>query len=165
MTQNGRLAAFTHLDVLDFGESCDNGKIGKGAPSWRLTSLKQGTVGPCTLDGRFVKLEPLRYEHADALLQASKNTDWEWFLGPLRSSDAVLQRIEVGLKGEERDEQYAFAVILKEEARVVGSTSYLSVASKHLRLEIGSTWYSQNVWGTAINPESKLLLMRHAFED
>jgi RimJ/RimL family protein N-acetyltransferase len=32
-------------------------------------------------------------------------------------------------------------------------------------LEIGWTWYSPNVWGTRVNPEAKLLLLQHAFED
>ena len=48
---------------------------------------------------------------------------------------------------------------------MVGSTAYLSVVSEHRRLEIGSTWYHRDVWGTAVNPECKFLLMRHAFED
>jgi RimJ/RimL family protein N-acetyltransferase len=122
-------------------------------------------VGPCTLDGRFVRLVPLRYAHAEALLEAGGSTDWEWFLGPLRSKEAVIKRIEDGLKGEDRDQQYAFAVVLKSGTRVVGSTAYLSVVSEHRRLEIGSTWYSRDVWGTVVNPECKLLLMEHAFED
>ena len=31
--------------------------------------------------------------------------------------------------------------------------------------EIGWTWYSPSVWGTVLNPECKLLLLAHAFED
>ena len=27
------------------------------------------------------------------------------------------------------------------------------------------TWYVSRVWGTAVNPECKFLLLRHAFED
>ena len=32
-------------------------------------------------------------------------------------------------------------------------------------VEIGWTWYSPSVWGTKVNPEAKLLLLEHAFED
>jgi RimJ/RimL family protein N-acetyltransferase len=38
------------------------------------------------------------------------------------------------------------------------------VVLKHRRIEIGSTWYRPELWGTAINPECKLLLLAHAFE-
>lgn len=32
-------------------------------------------------------------------------------------------------------------------------------------MEIGWTWYSPDVWGTAVNPECKLLLPERAFDD
>jgi len=72
-------------------------------------------------------------------------------LGPLRTKEAVDQRIDEGLRLEERDEAYAFAVIIKQGARVIGSTAYLSINAKRKRAEIGSTWYSPNMWGTAEN--------------
>jgi RimJ/RimL family protein N-acetyltransferase len=31
-------------------------------------------------------------------------------------------------------------------------------------VEIGSTWYTPDVWGTRVNPECKLLLLAHAFD-
>ena len=43
-------------------------------------------------------------------------------------------------------------------------TRYLNIEAPHKRLEIGSTWYEPSVWAGAVNPECKLLLMRHAFE-
>jgi N-acetyltransferase len=91
--------------------------------------------------------------------------DWGWMLGPLRSRKDVDRRISDGLKAEERNEEYAFAVILRQENRVIGSTSYLAIAPKHKKAEIGSTWYSPNFWGTGVNPECKLLLLKHAFDD
>jgi RimJ/RimL family protein N-acetyltransferase len=47
---------------------------------------------------------------------------------------------------------------------VVGTSSYLDVSVTDARLEIGSTSYDPRVWGTAVNPEAKLLLLGHAFE-
>jgi RimJ/RimL family protein N-acetyltransferase len=40
----------------------------------------------------------------------------------------------------------------------------MALEHDHLRLEIGYTWYSPAVWGTGVNAEAKLLLLRHAFE-
>lgn len=47
---------------------------------------------------------------------------------------------------------------------VVGTSSYLDVSPNDARLEIGSTTYTPAVWGGAVNPETKLLLLGHAFE-
>jgi RimJ/RimL family protein N-acetyltransferase len=47
---------------------------------------------------------------------------------------------------------------------VIGTSSYLDVSVIDARLEIGSTAYDQRVWGTAVNPEAKLLLLSHAFD-
>lgn len=75
------------------------------------------------------------------------------------------KRIANGIQAEKRGEAYAFAVRLTKEDRIVGSTAYLTVVPAHKRAEIGSTWYSPEMWGTAVNPECKHLLLKHAFED
>jgi N-acetyltransferase len=46
----------------------------------------------------------------------------------------------------------------------VGSSSYLEVSVEDARLEVGSTTYTPPTWGTAVNPDTKLLLLGHAFE-
>lgn len=122
-------------------------------------------VGPCLLEGDFVRLEPLRPEHSQAITEAAGLTDWTFTLGTLETAQDVDRRIADGLEAEAKDEAYAFAVRLRNGGRVVGSTCYLAVSSKHRRTEIGATWYARDVWGTAVNPECKYLLLRHAFED
>ena len=47
---------------------------------------------------------------------------------------------------------------------VIGSTSYIDVQPGNAALEIGSTTYATAVWGGAVNPETKLLLLEYAFE-
>ncbi|WP_222426585.1 GNAT family N-acetyltransferase [Amycolatopsis rhizosphaerae] len=47
---------------------------------------------------------------------------------------------------------------------VVGTSSYLDVSPHDARLEVGGTAYTPAVWGTAVNPSVKLLLLTHAFE-
>jgi RimJ/RimL family protein N-acetyltransferase len=122
-------------------------------------------LGPCTLDGRSVRLEPLRKVHREALIEAAQNLDWGWFLAPLRTPVDVDSRLSEASRAEERGEAYAFAVRLLRGNRIVGSTSYRAVVPRHKRVEIGSTWYTRDVQGTAVNPECKYLLLRHAFED
>jgi RimJ/RimL family protein N-acetyltransferase len=48
---------------------------------------------------------------------------------------------------------------------IVGWSSYLEIAPKDARLEIGNTAYDPGVWGTVVNPECKLLLLSYAFEN
>ncbi len=47
---------------------------------------------------------------------------------------------------------------------VVGTSCYLDVSVVDARLEIGSTAYAPHVWGTAVNPDTKLVLLTYAFE-
>ncbi|TLY13921.1 MAG: GNAT family N-acetyltransferase [Thaumarchaeota archaeon] len=126
---------------------------------------KGAKIGPCILSGQFVRLEPLRKRHVAELYKSARRLDWSLLLGQLRSKEDVERRIENGLEAEKSDSEYAFAVTLIQQDKVVGSTAYLSVNSKHKRVEIGSTWYTPDQWGTAVNPECKFLLLRHAFED
>jgi RimJ/RimL family protein N-acetyltransferase len=117
------------------------------------------------LEGEFIRLEPLRQDHRKDLLKAAKNLDWGWFLYPLRTKEDIEKRITEGMAAEGRNEAYAFTVRLKETGRIVGSTAYFGVVARHKRVEIGSTWYTTDVQGTAVNPECKYLLLKHAFED
>ncbi|MEU1209984.1 GNAT family protein [Nocardia sp. NPDC005825] len=47
---------------------------------------------------------------------------------------------------------------------IVGVTAYLDVRQPDAGLEIGFTVYTPSVWATAVNPETKLLLLEYAFE-
>ena len=116
---------------------------------------------PPTLTGRFVRLEPLAELHREPLRAAANDPRiWEfnsvsgygpafdtWFANAL----APVQRIP-------------FTVRRLADDAIVGSTSYLDPMPLHKRVEIGHTWYRPDCWGTAVNPECKLLLMAHAFE-
>ena len=48
--------------------------------------------------------------------------------------------------------------------RVVGSTRFLALRPEHGSVEIGWTWLHPSAWGTGVNVEAKLLMLRHAFE-
>ncbi len=114
---------------------------------------------PVVLRGEVVRLEPLGEQHARDLLAASQDTDvWRWLPVPQpRSEDDVREMVR------EHPGAPAFAVL--HEGRAVGSTSYLDVDLSVGGLEIGWTWYARPLWKTRVNPECKLLLLGHAFDD
>ena len=107
------------------------------------------------LEGRLVTLEPLTPEHVDGLrVAAADERIWRYMV--TTDSDEWIRQ---ALSDESRVQ---FAAL--QDGRPVGSTSYLSLAPEHLRLEIGNTWMSPSTWGTGANAEAKYLLLRHAFE-
>jgi len=107
------------------------------------------------LEGKRVVLEPLGPEHVDGLRAAAADERiWDWMI--TRDVEAW---IDDALRAEGRQ---PFAVLL--DGAVVGSTSYMSLAPEHRRLEIGNTWLNPSTWSTGANVEAKYLLLRHAFE-
>jgi RimJ/RimL family protein N-acetyltransferase len=58
-----------------------------------------------------------------------------------------------------------WAIILRATEQPIGVTAYLDSHLAHRRLEVGATWIAPAHQGTAVNPESKYLLLRHAFGD
>jgi len=100
-------------------------------------------------------LEPLRRDH-EAGLRAAAADERIWHFMVTDDPDAWLRatfaEAEAGIR-------VPFTAITDREA--VGSTSYMSLAPEHLRLEIGSTWMHPSTWGTGANVEAKYLLLRH----
>lgn len=54
---------------------------------------------------------------------------------------------------------------LGSEGTVVGTTSLGDVDLPNESVHLGWTGYAPSVWGTVVNPASKLLMLQHAFED
>jgi RimJ/RimL family protein N-acetyltransferase len=115
------------------------------------------------LDGRFVRLEPLEERHREAIRPAAQHPEIFAYFTPMMGAHFD-PYIDNALKRSDGVQEIAFAVLLKAEDRYVGMTRYLAIEEAHRRLEIGSTWYEPTVWAGEVNPECKLLLMRHAFE-
>jgi N-acetyltransferase len=110
------------------------------------------------LRGRIVTLEPLTRAHLDPLRRAAADERiWRWMV-----TTDVERWLADAVAEHEARRRVPFVVRRGDEA--VGSTSYLSLAPEHLRLEIGNTWLSPSTWGTGANVEAKYLLLRHAFE-
>jgi RimJ/RimL family protein N-acetyltransferase len=123
--------------------------------------------GGVALVGTTVRLDPSVADDADALFAALDHDDvWAagYAGGPAarpRSADGWRRRI-----ADATDEERAmFTVRLVGEGRVVGTTSLGDVDLGHDRVHLGWTAYDPAVWSTAVNPECKLLLLAHAFED
>ena len=123
-------------------------------------------LGPLILEGKHVRLEPLTRAHLGPLVAAAQAEEISTYLPiNLKAPGTMEERIELFLARQAQGIEYPFAVVTRDEGRVVGTTSYLDVSDENRSTEIGWTWYTPDVWGTAVNPEGKLLLLQHAFED
>jgi len=117
-----------------------------------------------TLEGRIVRLEPLRTEHEEGLWLASRDPrTWRWLsvVQPQSREEwhaFVAQALAAAAAGTEIP-----LVTIRDDA-VVGSTRFLALRPEHLSVEIGWTWLHPSAWSTGANVEAKLLQLRHAFE-
>ena len=117
------------------------------------------------LEGDFVRLEPLKIEHLDALCEVGLVEEL-WRLIPTRvdSREAMKKYIETALAEQGRGVSLPFVTIDKTLDQIVGSTRFGNIDPKNLRAEIGWTWISPQWQRTRINTEAKLLMLTHAFE-
>jgi RimJ/RimL family protein N-acetyltransferase len=123
-------------------------------------------LGPITLTGDHIRLEPMRPGHAPALLEAGRDQAiWSWMPARPLTAESMDRWLEKAVQAESQGREYPFVVIRLADNRVIGSTRYLDVQADDRAVEIGWTWYSPDSWGGVVNPEAKYLLMRHAFDD
>lgn len=113
------------------------------------------------LGGRVVTLEPLTVGHAPDLAAVADLENLRHMRTRPREITpegfaAVIEQ-QVG-----RADWRAYAV--RVGGRVIGSTSFIDINLLHRFCEIGASWIAPGHQGTAVNPEMKLLMLRHAFE-
>jgi N-acetyltransferase len=123
-------------------------------------------LGPIVLEGPHVRLEPLDRRHADDLADAASDPlIWRWLPVQVATREDLDRWIEDALAAAAAGMEHAFAVVDRRTGHTVGSTRYMDIAPLHKGVEVGWTWYGRAAWGSVVNPESKLLLLTHAFED
>ncbi|QNE78815.1 GNAT family N-acetyltransferase [Streptomyces finlayi] len=123
---------------------------------------------PVTLTGRHVTLVPLTMDHAEDLFAAGGRDDevWRWQGGPTpQSRDELVGTMRDLLGKAERGTYVPYAVVHRASGRAIGWTSFMDICPADERLEIGWTWYGRAFWRSAVNTETKLLLMTYAFEE
>lgn len=120
---------------------------------------------PITLTGQFVTLEPLSHDHHDGLVEAVRDGElWKLWYTSVPDPAAMAAEIERRLALQDKGSMLPFATRLNASGRIIGMTTYMNIDAATPRVEIGSTWNAASAHGSGSNPDSKLLLLRHAFE-
>ncbi len=118
--------------------------------------------------GTVVRLDPLTPDDAPALFAALDDPRvWSsgYAGGPAgRPTHVAAMRAWVDRLLTFTD-QVPYAVRLVDGGTIVGTTTLGEVDVVNESAHLGWTAYAPTVWGTAVNPECKLLLLGHAFED
>jgi len=118
-----------------------------------------------TLQGSLVTLRPLSATDAPSLAAAAADGElWTLPFTVVPSADTVQAYIDKALLGKAEGSVMPFAVTLTDSQQIIGSTRFWKIDRENRKLEIGHTWYSRAWQRTAANTESKLLLLRYAFE-
>lgn len=120
---------------------------------------------PLTLEGSFVRLVPLAPEHVDTLCAIGVNPQiWRSTTIKMSSREQMEAYLLAALDAKQKGTELPFAIFERGTGHIVGMTRFHSAVPEHKRVEIGLTWISPDWQRTAVNTESKYLMLRHAFE-
>ena len=133
------------------------------------------------LTGRWVRLDLLAEKDLDEMFPlladpAIYGNGYVMHRRPESVADARELARSVFLKGQGQADgtgfgRTAYAIRLAADSELgaagtlVGTSSLLEADLRNESIHIGSTLYGSRWWGTQVNPESKLLLMAHCFEE
>ena len=124
-------------------------------------------ISPFSLEGRYVRLEPLRPEHAALLWDIVKEHSgdlFQWIPYKLQSVEDFEKFNRQVLDEQARGLTLPFATLELTSNAVVGTTRFMNMDLGNRKVEIGSTWIAPPWQRTAVNTEAKYLMLCHAFE-
>ncbi len=115
------------------------------------------------LEGKYVILRPPSFNDFDGLSSAAQDGEiWDNPYALFPNMSEMPQYLQGLVKKQKAT--LPFIITHKRLNKIVGTTCYLNIDYDNYRLEIGHTWLAKSFRRTAINAESKLLMLRHAFE-
>ena len=137
-----------------------------------MSTTESHTTSPVltcgVLAGNIVRLEPLTPEHVPGLQLAAEDAATSPF-ATVPTPETVEDYVSRSLARRDTGAYAPFAQVEVATGRVVGHTAYLTPRwmpdGRLFAVEVGSSWLSPTVRGTAVNPAAKLLLLAQALED
>lgn len=116
------------------------------------------------LVGGLVRLEPLTRAHVPALLEIAFAHPDEFRLTSTPTNEAAAEAYFGPVFEQQALGEAHPVAVIDVAGRVVGTSRLSEVNFKHLRCELGFSWYDPALFQTGVNIESKLLMLRFAFE-
>jgi len=123
-------------------------------------------IGAVTLEGCWVRLEPLQRRHEPALLAISRDEEIRRHLASMLDMPEDVHRwMEYAMATAARGVEAPFATIERATGAVVGTTRFMDIQPAHRSAEIGGTWLDRSQWRTVLNSEAKYLMLRYLFDE
>lgn len=148
---------------------------GPAEPAPGVTAAVPGYLRPerspwltaAPMRGTHVILEPLDLSHAEGLLAAVADPEVYRFMSGRQPADRAEMAAQVAqaLDAHERGVRVPWVQRHAATGEIIGTTSYYEINERDRSLAIGYTMLGRPWWRTGVNTESKLLLMRRAFEE
>ena len=117
------------------------------------------------LSGKTIELRPLLKEHASSLLEAAADGQlWNSKVTVIPGPDTIEKYIDIALAGQQGGTVMPYAIVRRDNGRLIGSTRFWKIDLANRKMEIGHTWLSASAQRSGANTEAKYLLLTHAFE-
>jgi RimJ/RimL family protein N-acetyltransferase len=132
--------------------------------------MPASTPSPRILRGRFITLEPLSPSDADELYEAIGHPSvfaGGYGGGPAGFAPTIQGFRDFVARYYPWDRGITYGARLQggpEAGRLVGTSTLSDFDEAREHAHIGWTAWSPTVWGTAVNPEAKLLMLSEAFD-
>lgn len=131
-----------------------------------------------SLQGKYIRLEPLEKHHIDGLIAASaaEPSLYRWSPVPQGLVETI-KYVETALAWRDAGTAVPFAIVRGDNSTIIGSTRFWNIErwawppshAFHGRkepdaCEIGYTWLTASAVRSAANTEAKFLMLSYAFE-
>lgn len=127
--------------------------------------LRENLPSDLSLVGKNVSLVPMHQDHVQGLIEAASSGElWNLPYTGVPSPDQMAEVVENAIKQKMGGTQFPFVVMCASTGTVLGSTRYYNIEPSNRNLSIGYTWYAERVHRSAVNTETKYLLLEHAFD-
>jgi len=123
--------------------------------------------GGRALVGAGIRLDPTEVADATGIFRALDH-DAVWaagYSGGPSARPAVAADWARRIEAAAAEPRAMFTIRRLDGGDVIGTSSLGDTSLEHQRTHLGWTAYTPSAWGSAVNPECKLLLLTHAFEE
>ena len=141
-------------------------KLGVPVPNWTPPPSPDNTMWAEKMQGRYVRLEPLKpASHCSDLFESfaadAKNQIWDYLpYGPFETATDLADWMHATCT---KPDPYFFAIIDQASNRAVGVASYLRINPDSGSIEVGHINFSPRLQSTIGATEAMYLMMRWAF--
>lgn len=122
-------------------------------------------ISSVILEGEFVRLEPMKIDHLDALCEVGLVPElWKVTANIVEDREDLQRYVEKALTDQAKGIALPFVTMDKAAGKIVGSTRFGNIETANRKAEIGWTWIHPDWQRSFVNTEAKLLMLSHAFE-